>query len=292
MRMRAVITGVLGVLFVAGMVLMHDAALGRRKRFTAESDLLYLPRASALKAMALGHHEMVADLVFVRAIIYFGSELTGKREYRWLDNYLETIVKLDPTFRTPYKWAGVATMYHGRTITPEDVRMSNHFLEMGVAQFPNDWELAFMAGCNYLFELKTSDPEEEKRNRRRGGELIRHAALAGGAPSWVPLLAATIMHQEGRDEAALRHLEEVFVTTRDDKTRQEVKNRLVSLHAQIDFKKAERDHKAFERAWRLTIPYAPPDFFVALGARSSPRMDLATLSHDPVLALDLDAEPE
>ncbi len=274
------------------MVLQHGAAHRQRNRYSGESDQLYLPRASALKAISLGHREMVADLVFIRAIIYFGGEMVGSRSYKWLDNYLETIVALDPTFKTPYRWAGVATMYHGRDITPEDVKLSNHFLEMGVQQFPNDWELAYMAGCNYLFELKTDDPEEKKLNQRRGAELIRHAAITGGGPPWVPLLAATILRREGREEAALHHLEEVFVTTRDEKTRQEVKNRLLAMHAQIDFKKAERDHRAFERAWKTTIPYAPAEFFVALGAHVSPRMDLQELAKNPVLALDLDAEPE
>jgi hypothetical protein len=274
------------------MVLTHGAARERRKQFSGESDQLYLPRSGALKAMSLGHHELAADLVFIRAIIYFGGELAGGRAYKWLDNYLETIVRLDPTFRTPYRWAGVATMYHGRAITRENVLASNHFLELGTAQFPNDWELPFMAGCNYLFELQTDDPEEKKLNQRKGAELMRHAAITGGGPSWLPLLAATILRKEGREEAAIRHLEEVYVTTRDEKTRQEVKNRLISLHSQIDFKKAERDHKAFERAWRQNVRYAPAEFFVALGARPSPRMDLAELAKDPVLALDLDAEPE
>jgi hypothetical protein len=271
-------------------VVAQDTALERRKRFPAESDLLYLPRPSALKALSLGHHELTADLVFIRAIIYFGGELAGRRTYTWLDNYLETIVALDPQWKTPYRWAGVATMYHGKTITPENVKQSIHFLEMGAKQFPDDWELPFMAGCNYLFELKTDDPDQKRTNERRGAELVRHAALQKGAPSWVPLLAATMMQKEGREEAAMRHLEEIFVSTRDDKTRAEVKNRLLAMHAKIDFKKAERDHRAFEAAWRATVPYAPPDFFVAMGGRPSVRMDLKELAKDPVLHLDLDAE--
>jgi hypothetical protein len=169
------------------------------------------------------------------------------------------------------------------------VRHSIHFLELGVKQFPDDWELPFMAGCDYLFELHTDDPDERRRNDRAGAELIRHAALMRGAPSWVPLLAATLMKKEGREEAAMRHLEEVYVSTRDEKTREEVKNRLMAMHARIDFAKAERDHKAFELAWRRYIPYAPAELFVALGGARTPRMDLAELAKDPVLHLDLDS---
>ena len=273
---------------VAATVLTQDAALHLRKRFAAEEDTLYLPRASALRKMSLGHHELAADLVFLRAIIYFGAQFHGARGYQWIDNYLDTIVALDPEWKTPYRWAGVATMYNGNTITNESVRASSHFLELGVQRFPNDWELAFMLGCNYLFELKPANADEKAKYKRIGGEYIRHAALVGGGPSWMPLLAATIMREEGQEEAAVKHLEEVYLSSQDEKTRTAVRNRLLSLHAQIDFVKAERDRVAFEQAWRATVPYAPPDFFVAVGPRPPQRMDVEALADNPVLRLDLE----
>src|SRR5689334_18178608 len=115
-------------LLVAATVTAEDAALRRRARFAAEDDVLYLPRASALRALSFGHHELAADLVFVRALVYFGGQMAQKGRYPWLDNYLDTIVALDPTWKTPYRWAGVATMYNGREITNEAVAASTHFL--------------------------------------------------------------------------------------------------------------------------------------------------------------------
>lgn len=265
-------------ILLAGVVVAEDAANRRREAFPAGEDLLYLPQPSALHAIALGHDELAADLVFIRGLVYFGTQLEEKGEYRWLENYLDTITRLDPRWKTPFRWAGVATMYNGRPITNQAVMLSNHFLERGVRQFPDDWELPFMLGSNYLFELHTDDPKQKDEWRRIGGEWVRHAAVVGGAPSWVPLLAATIMHQEGQDEAAVRHLEEVYVSTQDERTRAEVRNRLVGLHAKIDLAREERERAAFESAWRATLPYAPPDLFVAIGAARPPRMDVAALS--------------
>ena len=268
-----------GVLLLLGaLVLTQDAAVARRARFPAGEDILYLPRPSALRALSLGHTELLADLVFLRATVYFGAQIEQKGEYRWLENYLDTITELDPAWKTPYRWAGVAAMYNGKPITNAAVSLSNHFLELGVRQFPDDWEMPFMLGCNYLFELKSDDPKQRDEWKRIGGEWVRHAAIVGGAPSWVPLLAATIMLQEGEEEAAVRHLEEVYVSTQDEKTRQEVRNRLVSLHAKLDLQRADRERNAFETAWQRTVPYAPADFFVAVGAPRPPRMDVAALS--------------
>jgi hypothetical protein len=266
------------LLLLAGLVVAQDAALERRARFPAAEDLLYLPQPSALHAMSLGHDELAADLVFIRGLVYFGTQLEQKGEYRWLENYLDTITQLDPRWKTPFRWAGTATMYNGRPITNAAVTMSNHFLERGAQQFPDDWELPFMLGSNYLFEMKSDDPKQREEWRRIGGEWIRHAAIVGGAPAWVPLLAATIMREEGRQEAAVRHLEEVYVSTQDEKTRAQVRNLLVSLHAKIDLEREERERKAFETAWKSTLPYAPADLFVAIGAPRPPRMDVAALS--------------
>jgi hypothetical protein len=276
--LRRLLLALAAVALAAASVFFSAAARDRRAHFPAEEDLLYLPRPSVLKAASLRHHELAADLVFMRAIIYFGAQLKERGEYRWLDNYLDTIVALDPDWKTPYRWAGVATMYNGRTITRASVEASNHFLEMGVAQFPDDWELAFMLGCNWLFEMPARDEAERAANKLRGAAYVQHAALVGGGPSWLPLLAATILRQEGEEDAAIHHLETVFYSTRDAKTREEVRNRLLSLHAKIDFARAEREQKRFEEEWRASLPYGPPDLFVALGAKPSVRLDLAALS--------------
>jgi hypothetical protein len=275
---RRGMTAVGVLLLLAGLVVTQDAAIGRRARFPAAEDVLYLPQPSALHAMSLGHDELAADLVLIRGLVYFGTQLEQKGEYRWLENYLDTITQLDPRWKTPFRWAGTATMYNGRPITNAAVMMSNHFLERGAQQFPDDWELPFMLGSNYLFEMKTDDAKQRDEWRRIGGEWIRHSAIVGGAPSWVPLLAATIMREEGREEAAVRHLEEVYVSTQDDKTRTQVRNLLVSLHAKIDIAREERERKTFETAWKATLPYAPADLFVAVGAPRPPRMDVAALS--------------
>lgn len=266
------------LLLLVALVFAEDAANRRRARFPAGEDLLYLPRPSALHVMALGHDELAADLVFIRGLVYFGSQLEDKGDYRWLESYLDTITKLDPRWKTPYRWAGVATMYNGKKITNESVMLSNHFLERGVAQFPDDWELPFMLGCNYLFELHSDDARQKEEWRRIGGQWVQHAALVGGGPSWVPLLAATIMRQEGQDEAAVRHLEEVYVSTEDERTRQQVRNELVALHAKIDLAREARERGAFEAEWRASLPYVPADLFVAIGAPRPPRMDVAALS--------------
>ncbi len=265
----------------------QDAANARRARLSAEEDLLFLPRPSAIHALSLGHHELAADLVYLRAVLYFGTQVSMKGELRWLDNYLQTIIDLDPRWKTPYRWAGVATMYNGQAITRERILASNHFLKLGIEHFPSDWELPFMLGCNLLFELKAKDATEHARFTSEGADWIRRAALVGGAPPWAALLAATILRKEGREDAALRHLEQVYYSTTDERTRQEVHNRLLALKTSIDFEREARDRARFSAEKKATLPYVSDTLFALVGPRPAPNLDWRSLGSIPArLAAD------
>jgi hypothetical protein len=261
----------------------HAGAL--HSELPPEDDVLLLPRSGPLRVMSLGQHELAADLVYLRAVIYFGTEAGGKRDYRWLENYLQTIVDLDPQWKTPYRWAGIATMYNGTTIRQKDVELSSRFLRLGAEHFPSDWELPFMLGCNYLFEMKWGDEAAHARNTAEGVEWIRRAALLGGAPPWAALLAATILRKEGQDEAALRHLEQVYYATSDERTRAEVRARLLSLKAKIDFGRADKERAEFDAAWHGDLPYVSETLYAIIGAAADPSLDWPSLATRARLAL-------
>lgn len=265
--------------------LCHHRTIGRRDRFPPEEDLLYLPKPSALKIMSLGHHELTASLVFVRALVYFGGEIVSKeKKFTWIDNYLDTMVSLDPKFEMAYRWAGSAIMYNGREITNDMVERSNSFLRRGVEHFPHSWQLPWMLGCNYLFEMRTQDQAQRKEWDRQGSEWIRQAALVGDAPPWASLLAAQIMEKEGRTEASIKYLEEVYLTTSDEKTKTEIRNRILYLRKSQDAAEGlERRSKDFDQRWRRTLPYGDPNLFVALGEGPSARMDPEWLGRNEVL---------
>ena len=260
---------------VALTALAYRGAAGARDGFPPEQDLVFLPRANVLRAMSLGHPEAMADLVFIRTITYFGTQLVAAtKDFGWLEAHLDTVAALDPRFRTAYVFGGHAAMYNGKPITNHDVLLSSHFLAAGLKEFPDDWQLAFMLGCNYLFEMKTDDAAQKEAWRRVGSEYIRRAALAGksGAPPWLPSLAATLMTKEGQLDAALRYLEEAYLTASDDRTRDEV-GRLLAAKRKSAFEGLAQVRDTFVAGWQKNFPYAPADFYVLAGEPPSPRLD-------------------
>ena len=161
-----------------------------------------LPQPSTLQVLSLGHTEMMADLIWVRALSYFAVHFSLDRDYRWLDRYIETVVALDPEFRVIYEWAGMATIYGGQLIDNEAVSASNRFLEMGLERYPDDWRLNFMLGCNYRYELQPTNDEERAQWRRLGAFHLARAGKSSDAPAWLTLTAGRIYERLGdRDES-------------------------------------------------------------------------------------------
>jgi len=269
---------------------MHAESTYRRASMPPDQDVLLLPRAEVMRAVALGHTELAADLVWVRAVVYVGGEIAHHGDLGWLGRYLETVIALDPTFRRPYKWAGVVTMYNGHVITNDMVRQSTHFLELGARAFPRDWEFPFMLGCNYLNELKTTDPEQRAAWRRIAGEYIRRAAIIGGGPTWLPVLAASIYTREGETDLAIRHLEEVYASSEDPRVREEVRRKLTQLRAATAADRIERARESLERGWRAWAPYAPLDLYVLVG-EPVPDVTLHALTDNPLLDAPPAEEP-
>ncbi|HEY3353975.1 MAG TPA: hypothetical protein VGQ83_12055 [Polyangia bacterium] len=274
---RRSVIGILICLAFTGVSCLHAEAARRRDQFPAEQDVFYLPQPGALRAASLGHTELMADLVWIRQVLFFSDQMNGRGDLQWLERCLKAIVALDPRFRRVYSWAGVVLVYGGTKVTNREVRQSNEFLELGLKEFPDDWELHFMLGANYLNELKTSDKRLKDEWRMRGADHMRRAALSGKSAPWVPVLVATVLQRGGETHAAIRHLEEVLLTTDDETMRQHVRNKLLNLRATA-LADMERHRQEFRRRWQAQMPYARSDLFVLFG--DEPR-DVET----PVLAI-------
>ncbi|MSP62478.1 MAG: hypothetical protein EXR72_19520 [Myxococcales bacterium] len=268
-------------LLIASTGGFHHWTAGLRGTFPADQDLVFLPRTRVIGASSLGHRQLAADLIFLRTLLYFSTQLAKAKNYDWLERHLDAVNELDPDFRAPYVFGIRATMYNGNTITNQMVFASTHFGEAGLLRFPRDWELAFAVGCNYIFELDTNDPKQKEKWRRIGVGYVRRAALHGG-PAWLSGVASRIMTQDGETDAAIRYLEETYLTARDEPTREHVRRLLVAKH-KGNLGRLIAAQEAFNSGWQAAAPYAPSDFYVLLGDPQSPRLDAAHLTANEVI---------
>ena len=235
-------------------------------------EAIYLPPVPVLKTLALGRHTFAADLLWMRALSYFAVHFQGDKDYRWLNPLIETILDLDPDYRKVYHWAAVVVMY-GRGIDNSSVLASNRILESAVDRFPDDWMFHFILGCNLTFELRSEDPEQLARWRRRGAEQIRVASTLEGAPSWLPITAVSLHSKLGQQELAIRHMEEVYLHTDNDELKAQLANMIAARKGDHARAKLQEYRQRFQASWRRSFPYLPPDLFSMVGDRMTPRVE-------------------
>ena len=107
-----------------------DSRMAQRRLTT---DVRYLPSPQAASALAIGYKLALADLTWIEALNYFGGELANKnRSYKYMNSYLQIILKLDPLFRMFYEWAATVFVYNGLPITQEGIIEATRYINEGI----------------------------------------------------------------------------------------------------------------------------------------------------------------
>jgi hypothetical protein len=178
---------------------------------------LYLPSGRQTKALTLGFSNLAADVLWVRAVSYFGGHMLTDREYPWLYRILVQVTTLDPPFTYPYIFGGAAL-----ALRAESGGESIAMLSRGLKNYPGDWRYPFYIGFNAFYNQR--DPE-------RAAHLMRYAASLPGSPEYLPRLAASLMAESGRLEAAIRFLETMAEGARDKAARASILAKIEDLRA-------------------------------------------------------------
>jgi len=208
---------------------LHLVTRKDRVGFPEGTDTHYLPPEQALHLFSLGYKEALADLIWVKTVLYFGEKMASNRDYGYLTNYLDAVISLNPYFRRVYLWAGAVTMYNLKQITNESVWLSIKYLEKGREVFPRDWEILFALASNYLRELQSDDPDQTARWRQKGADYMWQAANVGGGPAYLHSLAAKVWSESGRWQVAYQRLQGIYQSTDNPEVRESVENRMAQL---------------------------------------------------------------
>ena len=240
-------------------------------------DVYYLPPPGWLQVLSLGHEEALAGMLWLRALVYFGEEIGHGGTVEHLYDYADAMIALDPHFKKVYRWVASGAIYRPGFVQRKHARTAIEYLERAVRLWPDDGELAWDLGANYVYELiPLLDSQEEKaKARMRGVEHLRVAALRGVGPPWLALSAAAEFDRLGRTEQLIRYLQELYPLMSDPKTKAHIEHRLAKLQTQVIVEAMARAAKDFETKWRRDFPYLGSTLYLLVGPR--PPFDGAAL---------------
>lgn len=200
------------------------------------NQLIYLPSASQARLFSLGFSQVMADYYWVKGLQYFTEPVFAAVQYKNLGDFLEVVIGLDPDFEYAYKFAGIATPYDMGRNRIANAERSTSFLERGVSRFPQNWQLRFFLGYNYL---------NFHGQPQKAAEQFAEAAKIPGAPTYLKAFAARVYSVGGDVERALDFAQTMLNSTDDEDVRAMMKKRVEDLLAEKEIRRIEEGAKQF-----------------------------------------------
>jgi hypothetical protein len=189
---------VLALLIGVGAFSLHRADDTKPKDWL-DDQLTYVPSGKMLKPMALDYDEAVADLIWIRGMMYFADAyLTGK-SYKWLGHIIDVVTTLNPRLHQAYEFAGVV-LTKEKAELPKTLRI----LDRGIGEFQNDWKLRLYAAMGHL----TLDS-----NYTKAADLLKPIADQEEVPDHIKAMSARLIGKGGDRRLALAFLIDRYLET-------------------------------------------------------------------------------
>ncbi|HEY2734069.1 MAG TPA: hypothetical protein VGI70_08790, partial [Polyangiales bacterium] len=229
----------------------------------------------------------LADLIWMKALVYYGDELSHRGDVKHLYHYADAMLALDPSFKKVYRWVASSAIYRTGDVTLNDQRAAIAYLERATKLFPDDGELAWELGANYMFEFAPllDDPKEHEAARRKGLDYLEAAVERNAGPPWLVLQTASQLRTLGRSEQAIKHLEDVYATASDESVKRQIEAQLMRLRSAAYAEAFRRTNEEIEANRQRDFPYLDSTLYLLVGPRPAFGGDLwLSRGFDPAIA--------
>ena len=178
--------------------------------------MLYLPSERFLKGVALGFDEILSDILWIKALAYFGGHAVTDQDYTWLGHILDIVTSLDPLFSYPYEFGGIIL-----TTEVGDVEKSNSLLKKGMENVPKSneryWYYPFFIAFNHMYY---------KNDYKTAAHYLEIASKFPQSPSYLPLLVSRLYSNANSLDVAITFLSEMIKSSQKPELKEKLKQRL------------------------------------------------------------------
>ena len=118
----------------------------------SSNELIYFPSGQFISQIALEYRSIIADVLWLQAIQYYGQHALTDRQFTHLFRIFKVITLLDPDFKQCYVFGGTIVTYD-----QHDPQLGFRLLDMGLINMPESWEIPFIKGFLYYVYMKDYD---------------------------------------------------------------------------------------------------------------------------------------
>lgn len=227
-----------GIIAIIIAALLGSAALLQSRHdskthyFAARNVTVNLPKASTLKVISLGHHDTLAELLFLWSIQFYSTTYYRNR-WESLDTFFNTITDLSPD-NPDFYLTGSITMAREANQMPAALLL----LEKGAKQFPEDYIYYFWAGyfaASFLKDYKLAAQYQEKASKR-----------PNALPGIVNLHAHHVYQQNDLDNA-WKLFSELKKTSPHESIRESADRHLYDIQTELDQRAFKKIIETFQQ---------------------------------------------
>jgi hypothetical protein len=239
---------------------MHDIKM--------RSDVYLLPPPKHLAVLTLGYKAATVDLLWAKLLVEQGIHALERRAFPDLENYLDSIVELEPTYKPLYKYVDSLLAFRPPRGFEKDARRARDYLDRGLRERPMDPDVHQYFGdfVAFLGPSFLSDPAERDQWKRDGAHALMRAAELGGDRDRTRVASAvTLLGERGEREAAIRHLRTGLALTDDPDEQQHLLAKLQRLEASQQKAEIEQHLRIIDAQWQAHFPGVSRTAFLLLG---------------------------
>lgn len=162
-------------------------------------ELMYFPKAEAVRLLSAGNDLVVADYLWLRMIQYYAYHMRKDRNYEYLYPIIDKLTDLDPRFIYPYTF-GALLLVHDAKDSVNSLKM----LDKGGRENPSEWRFPYMKGFILYVFLR--------RWEEAASEFIKASELPGAIPG-ARRFAAFIYRRLGQREVSKAMWQDIYDNT-------------------------------------------------------------------------------
>ena len=210
-----------GILLAAGLAwggaaLVAPHAEADRER---QEELMYFPSGKMLQQAALGYHQAVAAVAWLRTVQYYGEHARSDLTFDMMHHLCNVVTDLDPKFEEPYLFGSFVLLTDAKR-----PREGLALLRKGLEKNPESWTLHFELGFVHYVALK----EYETASR-----YFRLAAALPGAPEYAARFAAFVAMRAGELETSILLWKELAGRTTNPELRKKAEEKVIELEVEL-----------------------------------------------------------
>jgi hypothetical protein len=215
-------------LLVAAYTFAFAHVKSYRENLRKGEPLLYLPPEEVMQIISLDYKNLVSELLFFRAIVYFGDKLESKimPNWHWIYKALDASTYLDPYNIDSYYFAEAVLVWDAKMI-----KEANMLLERGAKFRSWDWYIPFFIGFNNFYFLKNN--KEAAKWFSEGAKINKELAT----------VAAKLYYKVNETAVAIAFLKNMYNEAQNERVRESISIRLDAMEKILFLEKAISQYK-------------------------------------------------